>query len=160
VRKRHRIAALENLLRVVSGQAQLVSAIGTASASATPQRISIQPAIETDTAMPIQAAKSVRIQPATETDTALPIVAAMGPVTVRVGREFTLRYDIQGGDVTAEVTLPDTPERQAAAFGTAAAGMGAGALIADALKPGYGPLGGLVGWWYGVRLWNRWSRGT
>ena len=168
MRRRNRIAAIENLLRGVTGQPQLAPAMptpqtvrvgpavetDTAMSIRATQRISLTPAVETDTAMPLRATKSVRVEPATETDTAMPIVAQMGPVRVQVGRDLTLRWDLEGPNVT----VPDTPERQAAAFGTAAAGMGTGWVVAEAIKPGYGPLGGVAGWWYAARLWNRWSR--
>jgi hypothetical protein len=47
-----------------------------------PQYVTIEPAVETDTAMPLRIAKAVTIQPAVEIDTAMPLQVAIAPSVV------------------------------------------------------------------------------
>lgn len=45
-------------------------------------RITIQPAVETDTAMPLRVGRGITIQPAVETDTAMPLRVVVAPSVV------------------------------------------------------------------------------
>jgi hypothetical protein len=58
------------------------------------------------------------------------------------------------------VTVPATPERQAAALGAVMASLVMGGTIADWLThdTGYIFVGAVAGACGGVRLWNRWTR--
>jgi hypothetical protein len=149
MRKRHRVAALENAVRSVIGGPQLASATPTA------ETVHIEPAVETDVAMPIRAHKTGRIRPAREPDTAVPVTVRMGPVVVRSGA--TLDVKVIRADGTVEVTVPDTPERQAAAFSVVATAIMVSGWLADVAtyETGYVILGAAAGWWGSARLWNR-----
>jgi hypothetical protein len=63
-------------------------------------------------------------------------------------------------DQSYEVTIPDSPSTQAAAFGTVATSTMVGGWLAEQLADGTAVVvvGPLTGMWAGTRLWNRWVR--
>jgi hypothetical protein len=71
VRRRSRIAALENAARGYLGLTRLRT-------SATPQTVTIKPAIEHNVAMPLYVSNTVRLRRVTETNIARPIKAVLG----------------------------------------------------------------------------------
>jgi hypothetical protein len=87
-----------------------------------------------------------------------PAVLRLGPVVVRTSA--TMELSVIHADGSTEVTVPATPERQAAAFATVIASTTFGVVIADYTTNGLGYIiiGALAGWYSGARLWNHWVR--
>ena len=85
----------------------------------------------------------------------------LGQVVLRgtgsLSGELTIARSARGG---LDVTVPATPERQAAAFATVVGGAAFGGYVAEVVthETGYIVVGMAAGWWAAVRLWNRWVR--
>jgi hypothetical protein len=85
--------------------------------------------------------------------------ADLGRVVVRgtgsLSGELTIARSASGG---LDVTVPATPERQAAAFGVVVGGAAFGGYVAEVVahETGYIIIGMIAGSWAGARLWNRW----
>ncbi len=150
MRRRRRLIDLENAVRGIVGQPQLVRSVPVA------ESVRVGTAVEREWAMPITPLGSRPIAPAAEHDAAMPVRVELGPVRVRGGAKLSARLDVRG----AEVTVPNTPERQAAAFATVATGMAAGGWMAEQVSHDrfYMLVGAAAGWWGAARLWNRWNR--